>query len=229
MDDRENVQADPRDQLFYPLYETLFHKFIVGALRQVFRLFMVMDVRGIENLPNNGGVILCSNHLNHFDVFPLQLGIHRMLFYMGKAELFKVGFVHYAFRNLGAFPVMRGAHDDWAIKHAFRVLDAGQVLAMFPEGTRSKGRGLKVGKTGAARLSIESGFPLVPVAIEGTQRFFERFPRRTCVTVKICEPIYPQPDDMPLEMTEKLMLTLAANLPPDLRGVYTEVPEAFKN
>jgi hypothetical protein len=67
------------------------------------------------------------------------------------------------------------------------------------------------------------------VTIDGSQRFFAQFPRRNRVKVTICPPLHPQPGDMPLELTEKLMFTLAANLPPELRGVYAEVPEGFRD
>ncbi len=229
MANTEMTPNDAREGMVYPLHETGFHKFIVAALRQVFRFFVVIEVRGLDNLPARGGVVLCANHINNFDIFPLQLALPRMLFYMGKAELFKVGFVHHALRSLGAFPVNRGAQDAWALQHARRILDAGQVLAMFPEGTRSRGQGLKVGKTGAARLSIESGCPIVPVAIVGIQDMFKRFPRRTRVVIDVRAPIYPVGDDTPLDLTERLMFTLAACLPESMRGVYAQVPEAFKN
>lgn len=220
--------ADAREGLVYPLYETGFHKFIVAALRLIFKFFMVIEVRGLERLPARGGVVLCANHVNNFDIFPLQLALPRMLFYMGKAELFRVGFIHYALRHLGAFPVNRGAQDVWALRHARRILDAGQALAMFPEGTRSRGQGLKVGKTGAARLSIESGCPIVPVAIVGVERMFARFPRRTRVVIEVCAPIHPQAGDTPLDLTERLMFTLAAHLPESQRGVYAQIPQAFR-
>lgn len=219
--------VDPRDRLDYPLRETWFHKLVVAILRPVFKLFMVIEVRGVEHLPAQGGVVLCANHTNNFDIFPLQLALPRMLFYMGKAELFKNAFIHYAFRNLGAFPVHRGARDEWALRHARRILDAGQVLAMFPEGTRSRGRGLQVAKTGAARLSIESGCPIVPVAIVGIEGMFRRFPRRARVRIEVCEPIWPQTDDTPLDLTERLMFTLAAHLPEAMRGVYAHIPPGF--
>ncbi len=228
MEEREDLLADARAGLHYPLHETWLHKLVVMLARVVFRLFMVLEVRGAWHLPAQGGVVLCANHINNFDIFPLQLALPRMLFYMGKAELFKNAFVHYVFRSLGAFPVHRGARDAWALQHARRILDAGQVLAMFPEGTRSRGKGLQVAKTGAARLAIESGCPIVPAAIVGVEDMFRRFPRRARVVVEVCSPIYPQPDDTPLDLTERLMFTLAAHLPETMRGVYANVPQAFR-
>lgn len=228
MDENGLVSQDVRERLDYPLRETGFHKFVVAVLRYIFNLFMVIEVRGLSHLPAQGGVVLCANHTNNFDIFPLQLALPRMLFYMGKAELFKQGFIHYAFRNLGAFPVHRGARDEWALRHARRILDAGQVLAMFPEGTRNRGKGLQVAKTGAARLAIESGCPIVPVAIVGIQDLFRHFPRRAHIVIEVCAPIWTQVNDTPLDLTERLMFTLAAHLPEALRGVYAKIPPAFK-
>jgi 1-acyl-sn-glycerol-3-phosphate acyltransferase len=99
---------------------------------------------------------------------------------------------------------------------------------MFPEGTRSHGRGLKVAKTGAARLAIAANCPIIPVAVDGREVFFRRFPRRTRVHIRICAPIQPQPEEMPLALTDRIMLTLAENLPPELRGVYAQIPADFR-
>jgi len=98
---------------------------------------------------------------------------------------------------------------------------------MFPEGKRSKGCGLHTAKTGAARFAIQTGVPLVPMAVVGTDVIFKRFPRRTMVTLIVGTPIYPQPDDSPLELTDRIMFDLANMLPRRLRGVYAERPPGF--
>ncbi len=219
---------DPRPGLFYPLYETRFHRFIVWLARLVFQPFMKLNIVGLENLPVSGGAIVAANHTGSFDVFPVQLALPRMVFYMGKAELFQVGFIHYVFRNLGAFPIYRGERDQWAMAHARRVLEAGQLLAMFPEGTRSRGKGLGLAKPGAAKLAIEMKSPIVVVSIAGIDDFFRRLPRSTRVDVIISSPIFPAPDDTPLSLTDRMMFTMASNLPPDMRGVYAQVPKGFE-
>ena len=215
---------DPRPSLHYPLAETHFHKIMVALARWVFKPIMVMDIHGLENLPSQGAAIVAANHLTNFDVFPLQFALPRPLFFMGKAELFQVGPLHAAFRQMGGFPVYRGEGDAWALEHSTRVLAAGQLLAMFPEGTRSRGKGLDVAKTGVARLAIETGSPIVTVSIDGSQRFFKQFPRRNHVRVVIASPIYPQKNESAISLTEKMMYTMAANLPAELRGVYAENP-----
>jgi len=101
------------------------------------------------------------------------------------------------------------------------------MVAMFPEGTRSRGKGLALAKPGAARLAIEANCPVVVVSINGIQHLFKTFPRRTVVEVVIAPPIDPAVDDTPLSLTDKVMFTMSANLPPELRGVYSEVPPGW--
>ncbi|MFH2039186.1 MAG: lysophospholipid acyltransferase family protein [Chloroflexota bacterium] len=216
----ENEMVDRRKQINYPLTETGFHRFLVSSLRTVFNLVMTLEINGQNNIPLQGAVILAANHVTNLDIFPLQLAVNRPIFFMGKSELFKNPLLHYAFRNLGAFPVYRGERDEWAISHSKKILQAGQVLGMFPEGTRSRGRGLRVAKTGAARLALELGYPIVPVGIDGSHTFFKQFPRRNLVKINIGEPLWPEPGELPIGLTDRVMFELARNLPADLRGVY---------
>jgi 1-acyl-sn-glycerol-3-phosphate acyltransferase len=219
---------DRRSELDYPLNETGLHRFIVWLAHCVLRPFMRMEVSGLENFPTTGAAVVVCNHLVMLDVVPVQLALPRMVFYMGKAELFQVGLIHWAFRQMGGFPVYRGEHDAWAIEHARKVLRSGQIVAMFPEGTRSRGKGLALAKPGAARLAIEENCPVVVLSVDGIQNLFKRFPRRTIVTVVIAPPIIPTVHDHPLSLTDKLMFVMASNLPKELRGVYAERPEGFR-
>ena len=100
---------------------------------------------------------------------------------------------------------------------------------MFPEGTRNKGRGLGVAKTGTARMAIEAKCPIVPMVVTGTNGFFKRFPRRANVTVKLLPPIVPSSSETPLALTDRLMFSMATALPKDMRGVYAEIPKGFGN
>jgi 1-acyl-sn-glycerol-3-phosphate acyltransferase len=212
---------DPRTDINYPLKETGFHFKVVIFLRVIFKMFMILEIDGGTHIPVKGSVILAANHVTNLDVFPLQLAVERPIFFMGKSELFQNPLIHSAFRNMGAFPVHRGERDEWAIMHSKKILSAGQVLGMFPEGTRSRGRGLRVAKTGAARLAIDLGCPIIPVGIDGSHTFFQQFPRRNPVRVSIGEPIFPKSGELPIGLTDRVMYELARNLPEDLRGVYS--------
>ncbi len=224
----ELIPPDARDQKKFYFHATPFRKAVVAILDLVSRVFMVRQVQGLENLPADGPVIVAANHVTNFDVFPMQLCLPRPIFFMGKAELFKIPLLEAAFRNLGAFPVYRGEKDQWAMRHAAKVLARGQTLGMFPEGTRSKSRGLTVAKTGVARLAIDANCPILPMCVIGSDQIFAGFPRRTRVTIKLLPILLPLPEETPLALTDRLMFSLAAALPEEMRGVYSEVPTGFQ-
>ena len=223
----ETLENDPRDRKQFAFHATFFRKLLIALLRLMFRLIMKMEVQGLENFPLDGPVVIACNHVTNFDVFPMQFSLPRPIFFMAKAELFKFPLMDVALRNLGAFPVYRGEKDQWAMKHAAKVLMNGQTLGMFPEGTRNKGRGLGVAKTGTARMAIDNACPIVPMVVVGTDGFFKGFPRRSNVTVKLLSPLMPKAGETPLSLTDRLMFSMAAALPEDMRGVYTEIPKGF--
>ena len=148
--------SDPRDLKRYYFHETRTRRVTVALLKSFSWLVMKIEVQGVENLPSEGAVILVCNHVTNFDVFPMQLSIPRPLFYMAKEELMRNPIMEYILRKGGAFPVYRKTKDQWAKRHSEKVLEHGQVLALFPEGTRSRGRGLRAAKTGAARFAINA-------------------------------------------------------------------------
>lgn len=219
---------DPRDKLHFAFRATPFRKVIIFSLGSLFKLIMDLKVEGAENLPSDGAVVLVANHVTNFDVFPMQLSIPRPIFFMAKSGLFKFPILDVALRDLGAFPVYRGEKDEWALRHAARVLEQGQTLGMFPEGTRSKGKGLGVAKTGSARLALDANCPIVPMAVIGTDKFFKRFPFRTKVIIKLLPPMLPKPGETPLALMDRVMFSLAKELPTEMRGVYSEVPKGFE-
>jgi 1-acyl-sn-glycerol-3-phosphate acyltransferase len=139
------------------------------ALRGLFRL----REAGRENLPAAGGYVLASNHVSNFDPWPLGLPLwpRRFLRFMAKSELYWWP-LRYLLDAAGAFPVHRGQGDVQAIETAVRLAREGNVVAMFPEGTRRrKGLVKKFDarpRSGAARIALEAGVPLVPAAVKGT-------------------------------------------------------------
>ena len=220
-------QIDPREKKKYYFADTSQRRAMVAAMRLLFGLMMKMEIVGLENFPLQGPVILAANHITNFDVFPIQFALPRPIFFMGKAELFRNPLLDIFLRNLSSFPVNRGEKDQWAMRHAAKVLKHSQTLGMFPEGKRSKGRGLTVAKTGVARLAIEMDCPIVLVAVSGSDKFFKRFPRRARVRIEFLPPLLPKPGESPLVLTDRLMFTLAQSLPEDMRGVYAEMPQGF--
>ena len=222
-----NQFEDPRDKQNFVFHRTIFRRFFVGTFRLLLPIVIKVETKGFENIPKKGPVILASNHLTNYDVFPMQMVIERPLFFMAKSELHKNPILDFALRSLGAFPVHRGQKDQWALRHAEKVLDHEQILAIFPEGTRSNGKGLKAGKTGAARLSIQTNCPIVPTAITGTHLMFQNFPRRSEVSITVGDPMILMPGESTLGMTDRLMFSIADLLPEELRGVYSHQPKGF--
>lgn len=220
--------ADPRDKKKFHFADTSQRRALVAFAHALFKLVMKYEVSGLEHFPREGAVIVAANHVTNFDVFPMQFALPRVIFFMGKAELFRNPIVDLLARNLGGFPVNRGEKDQWAMDHALKVLRHGQTLGMFPEGTRSHGGGLKVAKTGTAKLSLEAGCPIVPMAVVGSDQFLKRFPHRARVQIQILPPVIPKPGESPLALTDRLMFTLARALPEEMRGVYTETPHGFE-
>jgi 1-acyl-sn-glycerol-3-phosphate acyltransferase len=221
-------EIDPRDKKKYYLADTPQRRVLVALARFLFNFIMKMDVVGLENFPREGPVVIVANHVTNFDVFPMQFALPRPIFFMGKAELFRNPLMDLFLRNLSGFPVNRGEKDLWAMRHAAKVLSHGQTLGMFPEGKRSKGKGLSVAKTGAARLAIEAHCPILLMAVTGSDKFFKRFPQRARVQIKLLPPLRPNPDETPLALTDRMMFTLAQALPEEMRGVYAEAPTGFE-
>ena len=127
----------------------------------VFRI----QVRGRENLPRGGPVLLCSNHVAKRDPVILGVSQRRQIFYMAKEELFQNWFIGGLLRKLGAFPVLRGSGGADALQEAYGLLDSSGVVGVFIEGTRSKTGDLGKPKTGAALLAYRTKAPVVPVCI----------------------------------------------------------------
>jgi 1-acyl-sn-glycerol-3-phosphate acyltransferase len=224
---RSTPEMDPRNKKKFYFTDTPQRRALVALARALFKLVMTMNVTGLENFPRQGPVVLAANHVTNFDVFPMQFALPRPIFFMGKAELFKNPLVDAILRNLSGFPVNRGEKDLWAMRHAAKVLQHGQTLGMFPEGTRSKGKGLAVAKTGAARLALDAHCPIVPMAVVGSDQFFKRFPRRAPVQITLLPPLIPKLGENSLALTDRLMFTLAQALPEEMRGVYAEIPKGF--
>jgi len=147
---------------------------LVGGLSYpVLRLLFRHRWSGVERLPRHGGYVLAANHLSNFDPWPLGMPIFpgRYLRFMAKAELFWFPLGPFI-TACGAFPVRRGQRDQDAVDNAVRLCREGHVVVMFPEGTRRE-KGLRKRhearwRSGAARIALEAGVPLVPAGIIGT-------------------------------------------------------------
>jgi len=165
------------DPMWNPLY------YFIGIVSwPVLRVLYRLRWSGRENVPP-GGMVLASNHVSNFDPWPLgyPLWPKRRLRWMGKSELFN-GVLRPILLHGGAFPVRRGMNDREAMRRAIELARGGDVVVMFPEGTRRR-KGLRKkyrpqAHTGAARIAIMAGVPLVPAAVIGTDRLSRLGPLR---------------------------------------------------
>lgn len=137
-----------------------------------FKVVHRLSVKGCENIPQNGPVILCSNHISNLDPPLVGVACPRRVCFMAKAELFNHKLLRKLITSLGAFPVQRGKGDRQALRLGLQVLEKGQVLGLFPEGTRSKSKHVGKGLTGAGFFALRSGAPVIPCAIIGSYRPF---------------------------------------------------------
>ena len=147
------------------------------VLGPVLRLFFRPWVEGLENLPEDGAAILASNHLSFSDSIFLPLVAPRRVTFMAKQEYFtgtgvKGRLTAAFFRGINQVPVDRsgGAASQAAIDTALKILGAGELLAIYPEGTRSPDGQLYRGKVGVARMALEAGVPVIPVAMIDTEK-----------------------------------------------------------
>jgi 1-acyl-sn-glycerol-3-phosphate acyltransferase len=193
-----------------------FYLFMASLSVPVFKVLYRLETSGTENLPREGGYVLAANHTSNIDPWPLGLPLfpNRQLRFMGKSELFNP-VLGPLLRAGGAFPVRRGERDVEAIETAVRLCREGEVVAMFPEGTRRE-KGLRKKfehrpRTGSARIALAAGVPLVPAAIKGTDTLL----RLTKVRVAYGAPV-------PLEDLAGLDLRQAAETATErlMDGIY---------
>src|SRR3954466_12201754 len=157
------------------------YSFIAASTWPLLHFGYRLRARGIENLPAEGGFVLACNHVSSFDPWPLGMPLwpKRWLRFMAKSELYWWP-VRLVLDGAGAFKVRRGQADAEAIDTAVQLVREGHTVVMFPEGTRRTKGLLKKRearpRTGAARIALEAGVPLVPAAVAGTDRL-RRFAR----------------------------------------------------
>src|SRR5688500_18608603 len=171
---REQVTSEPahaslharaREKGVNPLVYWL----VRAVLQPFFHLYFRLSRIGREHIPESGPVILCSNHRSFLDPFVIGTCLRRPVYYVAKQELFKYRFVAWILNSLGAFPVVRGAGDQDMLATAKAILERGDAVLMFAEGTRIRPGALGRPKRGVGRLALETGAPVVPVAVIGTE------------------------------------------------------------
>ena len=176
---------------------------------------------GVENVPKSGALILAPNHFSQMDHFFVGLYLRRHVRFMAKSQMFGPPVLTYIYKHGGVFPVRRGHHDEEAIETASTILDQGGMLLVYAEGGRSRSGEMGEVKPGIGRIALESGAPVVPVAIHGSEgvRRWKRF-RFPKVTVQFGEPL-----DFPTEEapSRERQLEVAAQIFTPVREMYAEL------
>lgn len=228
------------------------------AMRVIARLFTRVEIVGqLAAFPRSGAVLIVANHASNAD--PVLIGgflnarLGRPINWMGKREVFAWPVISWLARHGGVHPIDRGSADVAAFRTAMRILEDGNILAVFPEGTRSPDGRLQAGKDGAAVLAARSGATIVPIGLGESYQLWPKghgFPRRTPrVTVRIGTPFtlaeaLPRstPDAPAAELqpgstgaarrqlnavaTDLIMRRIAELLSPRQQGVYGDDPTA---
>ena len=154
-----------------------FYEVVWAIIRPIVLLFHPIDVKGLDNLPEEP-VVICANHSSNWDPILMILAMSQQtkLRIMAKEQLFRIPVVNAFIRKMGAFPVNRGHSDISAVRTSIQSLKAGFHLLIFPEGTRVRQPGKVSVKGGAAMIAIRSGVKMLPVFIGTTKRLFRRVP-----------------------------------------------------
>jgi len=146
------------------------------VLNIFFGLFYRVKIVDIDNVPETGGAVLCANHLGGLDMFFIGYRLKRLVHWMAKEELFRNPLISAVIRKLGAFPIKRGKVDVESIKMAYKLLEEGKIVGIFPQGTRTRNKDItkiKIGR-GAAVIAVNAGVPIIPVALSGSYKPFSK-------------------------------------------------------
>jgi len=204
-------------------------------IRVLLKLIAHFEIHGKENVPLTGGMILSSNHIGILDIIMVYFGIDRTDLFIPVGEKWeKIGWVKWLGKQLNFLFVDRYNPDLKALRKMIALMEEGKCLVIAPEGTRSRTGALIEGKPGVAYLAARSGFPVIPVAITGTEDKvllgnMKRL-KKSHITLTggksfVIPPLPKANRDEALQKyTDEIMCQMAALLPERYRGVYAEHP-----
>jgi len=194
---KPQVYKDPRPAEYFRQFHDAARKgvgwtYTLGRIVLTLPTLLIYRVRriGLENVPREGALILAPNHFSQMDHFFVGVYLRRKIRFMAKSQMFGPPVLTYIYKHGGVFPVRRGHHDEEAIETAREILRQDEMLLVYAEGGRSRTDRLGKPKPGIGRIALESGAPVVPVAIYGSARVrgWKRF-RFPKVTVQFGEPL----------------------------------------
>jgi len=225
---KPQVYKDPRRAEYFTQFHEAARKGVgwtYTATRILITLptLLVYRVRaiGVKNVPREGPLVLAPNHFSQMDHFFTGLYLRRKIRFMAKSQMFGPPVFTYVYKHGGVFPIRRGHRDEEAFKTAYTLLDQGEMLLVYVEGGRSRSRNLGEPRPGVGRIALESGAPIVPVAIHGSAavRGWKRlrFPK---VTVRFGEPLTFPVEPAP---SRERQLEIATEVFDRVRAMYEEL------
>ncbi len=214
----------------------MLYAFLRGLMRFITSTYLIglFEVMGADNVPRQGPVIICPNHVGTIDPPLVPAFVPRPdTWSMAKSEYFRGAFLRWLFTNYHAFPVVRHTADRGALRRSFELLKEGHALVIYPEGTRIDAGVLADPEPGAGFIAQRCGCPVVPVALTGTAECLPKgakWPRRVPVTLTFGKPFVVlqrrATDDTRVsheEAADAIMLAIAEMLPPNRRGRFRDV------
>ena len=206
----------------------LFYRIVRWILTTGSRLLWRVKVIGAEHVPSAGGFVVAPSHRSMMDIPLAAIPTTRRIRYMGKASLFRIPVLGWLFSTLGGFPVARDGTDRKAVRDSVAMLEAGEVLCVFPEGTRQNGPKIQPLQPGAAYLALRSGTPIVPIAMAGSEEIRRDhkwpIPHFGRVVIVVGEPIVPEVRTSGVVARDKVD-ALTATLFDTLQRLYDEAYE----
>jgi 1-acyl-sn-glycerol-3-phosphate acyltransferase len=206
-----------------------------ALMRTITRVYLVglFKMVGVENVPRHGPLLICPNHSATLDPPLVPAFVPRAdTWSMAKSEFFRKPPIAFIYRSYHSFPVVRHTADRAALRRAFDLLKAGSSVIIYPEGTRVESGALATPEPGSGFIAQKAGCPVLPVGLTGTRECLPkgaRWPRRTEVTITFGKPFYvlqKRADGTRVsheEASDAIMLAIAELLPPEQRGVYSDL------
>ena len=205
------------------LFYLIVRPFVTGIPRLLWRVRVV----GMEHVPKSGGFILAPSHRSMIDIPLAAIVTKRRIRFMGKSSLFGVPVLGTLFTWLGGISVERDGTDRKAVRESVAMLSAGEVLCVYPEGTRQHGRKIQPLQPGAAYFALRSGVPIIPIGIAGAEEILREkrdpVPRFGRVTIVVGAPLVPEARTggvVPREKVDALTATLSDALQAVLDDAY---------
>lgn len=227
---KPQVYKDPRPAEYFQQFHRAARKgvgwtYTLARIVLTLPTLLLWRVRaiGVENVPKDGPLVLAPNHFSQMDHFFVGVYLRRKIRFMAKSQLFGPPVLTYVYKHGGVFPIRRGHHDEEAMETACILVEQGEMLLVYAEGGRSRSQTLGKPKPGIGRIALETGAPIVPVAIQGSERARQwrklRFPK---TTVQFGEPLtFP----VETEPGRERQLEVATEVFGQVRAMYEELVE----